>query len=193
MPMMVRWPGQIAPGQVSNEIISLMDWFPTLLAAAGEPDVKATLLSGTTIDGRSYRVHLDGYNFLPYFLGQTEEGPREEMFYFTDDGSISALRFNDWKLNFTTQRAHGMEVWSEPFVTERMPVIVNLRMDPFERAQHESMLYGKWMFDHLFILVPAQAYVGNFLATFHEYPPRQKPGSLSLDRVLEELAEGQPK
>ncbi len=170
-----------------------MDWLPTLLAAAGEPDVKATLLSGTTIDGRSYKVHLDGYNFLPYFLGQTEEGPREEMFYFTDDGSISALRFNDWKLNFTTQRAHGMEVWSEPFVTERMPVVANLRMDPFERAQHESMLYGKWFFDHLFILVPAQAYVGNFLATFQEFPPRQKPGSFSLDNVLDKLSEGQPK
>ena len=193
VPMMVRWPGQIAPGQVSNEIISQMDWMPTLLAAAGEPDVKAKLLGGTSINGRDYKVHLDGYDFLPYFLGQANEGPREEMFYFTDDGSISALRFNDWKLNFTTQRAHGMEVWSEPFVTERMPVVANLRMDPFERAQHESMLYGKWFFDHLFILVPAQAYVGNFLATFQEFPPRQKPGSFSLDNVLDKLSEGQPK
>ncbi len=193
VPMMVRWPGKIAPGQISNEIISQQDWLPTLVAAVGNPNIKEELLAGTSLGGKNYKVHLDGYNFLPYLTGQEENGPRKEMFYFTDDGSLSALRFNDWKLNFTVQNAHGADVWSQPFVALRLPMIQNLRMDPFERASHESMLYDQWGFDHLFILVPAQAYVGNFLKTFQEFPPRQKPGSFSLDRVMEELQQGQPK
>jgi len=193
VPMAVRWPARIKPGQVSNEIISLQDWMPTLLAAAGNTTVKEDLLKGRRVNGRKVKVHLDGYNFLPYFTGQEQAGPREEMFYFTDDGSLSALRFNDWKLNFTVQRAHGAAVWSEPFVQLRLPMMTNLRQDPFERAHHESMLYDKWGFDHLFLLVPAQAYVGKFLQTFLEFPPRQKPGSFSLDRVMEQLQDGQPK
>jgi arylsulfatase len=193
VPMMVRWPGKIAPGQVSNEIISQQDWLPTLVAAVGNPNIKEELLAGTSLDGKNYKVHLDGYNFLPYLTGEEKQGPRNEMFYFTDDGSLSALRFNDWKLNFTVQNAHGVKVWSQPFTPLRLPLMQNLRMDPFERAQHESMLYDKWGFDHLFILVPAQAYVRNFLMTFQEFPPRQKPGSFSLDRVMEELQQGQPK
>ena len=193
VPMMVRWPAQIEPDQVSNEIISQQDWLPTLLAAAGDTDVKEELLSGTEIGGRSYKVHLDGYDFLPYLTGQEEAGPRREMFYFTDDGSLSALRYNDWKINFTVQRAHGIDVWAEPFVALRLPLIQNLRMDPFERASEESILYDKWGADRLFVLVPAQAFVRNFLMTFAEFPPRQKPGSFSLDRVMEELANGQPK
>ncbi len=193
VPMMVRWPGKIAPGQISNEIISQQDWLPTLVAAVGNPNIKEELLAGTSLGGKNYKVHLDGYNFLPYLTGQEKNGPRKEMFYFTDDGSLSALRFNDWKLNFTVQNAHGADVWSQPFVALRLPMIQNLRMDPFERASHESMLYDQWGFDHLFILVPAQAYVGNFLKTFQEFPPRQKPGSFSLDRVMEELQQGQPK
>ncbi len=193
VPMAVRWPGQIAPGQVSNEIISQQDWMPTLLAAAGNANVKQELLAGKNVGGKTYKVHLDGYNFLPYFKGEAAKGPREEMFYFTDDGSLSALRFNDWKINFTVQNAHGADVWSQPFVALRLPLMQNLRMDPFERAQDESMLYDVWGFDHLFLLVPAQAYVRNFLMTFQEFPPRQKPGSFSLDRVMEELQQGQPK
>ena len=193
VPMMVRWPGKIAQGQISNEIISQQDWLPTLVAAVGNPNIKEELLAGTSLGGKNYKVHLDGYNFLPYLTGQEENGPRKEMFYFTDDGSLSALRFNDWKLNFTVQNAHGADVWSQPFVALRLPMIQNLRMDPFERASHESMLYDQWGFDHLFILVPAQAYVGNFLKTFQAFPPRQKPGSFSLDRVMEELQQGQPK
>jgi arylsulfatase len=193
VPMVVRWPGRIAPRQVSNEIISLQDWMPTLLAAVGNPNIKEELLAGKSVGGETYKVHLDGYNFLPYFTGQVDEGPRREMFYFTDDGSLSALRYNDWKLNFTVQRAHGVEVWSAPFVPLRLPLIQNLRMDPFERAQEESMLFDKWGIDRVFVLVPAQAFVGNFLRTFQEFPPRQKPGSFSLDRVLEELQTGQPK
>jgi arylsulfatase len=193
VPAMVRWPARIKPGQVSNAVISHIDWMPTLLAAAGNDSVKEDLLKGRSVNGRKVKVHLDGYNFLPYFLGKEENGPRKEFFYFTDDGSVSALRYNDWKIVFSEQRAHGWDVWSEPYVTRRMPLIQNIRMDPFERAQHESMLYGKWVFDRLFVLVPAQAVVGEFLGTFKEYPPRQKPGSFSLDRVLEELQEGQPK
>ena len=193
VPMAARWPGHIEPGQVSNEIISQQDWMPTLLAAVGNPNVKEELLAGKNVGGKTYNVHLDGYNFLPYFLGQEENGPRAEMFYFTDDGSLSALRYNDWKLNFTVQRAHGADVWAEPFVPLRLPLMQNLRMDPFERAQDESMLYDQWGFDHLFILVPAQAFVRGFLLTFQEFPPRQKPGSFSLDRVMEELQQGQPK
>ena len=193
VPTAVRWPGKINPGQVSNEIISHQDWMPTLLAAAGRPNVKEELLKGRRVNGRKVNVHLDGYNFLPYFTGEEENGPREEFFYFTDDGSVSALRYNDWKINFTIQRAHGMAVWSEPYVAQRLPMYTNLRMDPFERAAGESMNYGKWSFDRLFVLVPAQFIVRGFLETFVEYPPRQKPGSFSLDRVLEELQEGQPK
>ena len=193
VPTMVRWPGKIKPGQVSNEIISHQDWMPTLLAAVGNTSVKEDLLKGRSVNGRDINVHLDGYNFLPYFLGEEEKGPRKEMFYFTDDGSVSALRYNDWKINFSVQRAHGADVWSEPFVTLRLPMYTNLRMDPFERAAEEGIDYEHWAFDRLFVLVPAQVIVKNFLQTFIEYPPRQKPGSFSLDRVLEELQQGQPR
>ena len=163
------------------------------MAAAGNEEIKEDLKKGRRVNGRNVKVHLDGYNFLPYFLGEEEKGPRQEFFYFTDDGSVSALRYNDWKINFTEQRAHGADVWSEPYVALRLPMYTNLRMDPFERAAHESMLYRKWAFERLFVLVPAQSIVGEFLATFRDFPPRQKPGSFSLDRVMEELQEGQPK
>ncbi len=190
VPMMVKWPGKIAPGQVSNEIISMEDWLPTFLAAAGEPDVKNKLLKGHRAIGRRYNVHLDGYNMLPNFTGQVEEGPRKEMFYFTDDGELSALRYGQWKVMFSEQRAHGMHVWQEPYVTLRAPKIMNLRRDPFERADYESGAYETWYFERLYLLSPAAAYVGQFLGTFREYPPRQKPGSFGLDRVLESLQEG---
>jgi arylsulfatase len=193
VPTAVRWPARIQPAQVSNELISHQDWIPTLLAAAGNPNVKEELVEGRRVNGRRVKVHLDGYNFLPYFTGEEEQGPREEFFYFTDDGSVSALRFNDWKINFTVQRAHGADVWSEPYVSLRLPMMQQLRMDPFERAQDEAISYGEWSFNRLFLLVPAQVIVRNFLTTFQEFPPRQKPGSFSLDRVLEELEEGQPK
>ena len=193
VPAMVRWPGKIKPGQVSNEIISHLDWIPTLMSAAGNDHVMEDLMTGRDVNGRKVKVHLDGYNFLPYFMGEEEKGPRKEMFYFTDDGSVSALRYNDWKINFTVQDAHGVEVWSNPYRALRLPLIQNLRMDPFEKAQEESISYDKWSFERLFVLVPAQAVVKEFLQTFQEFPPRQKPGSFSLDRVLEELQEGQPK
>ena len=190
VPMAVRWPGKIKPNQISNEVISMEDWMPTFLAAAGEPNVKEKLLKGHRAGNMTYKVHLDGYNMLPYFTGQVKEGPRKEMFYFTDDGSLSALRYGQWKLMFSEQRAHGFSVWQEPLVTLRFPKLLNLRRDPFERADHDAADYVHWMADRMFMLVPAQAYVGNFLATFKEFPPRQKPGSFTLDRVLESLQTG---
>ncbi len=188
--MMVRWPGNIEPGQVSNEIISMEDWLPTLVAAAGDSDIKEKLLKGHKAGDMTYKVHLDGYNMLPYFTGQEKEGPRQEMFYFTDDGSLSALRYGQWKLMFTEQRAHGIEVWQDPLVTLRLPKLFNLRRDPFERADRETIGYDLWRMERLFLLVPAQAYVGDFIGTFREYPPRQEPGSFNLDRVLSSLQKG---
>ncbi len=187
IPMMVKWPGKIKTGQVSNEIISLEDWLPTLLAAAGDTKITEKLLKGHKAGKTTFKVHMDGYNFLPYFTGREKKGPRKEMFYFTDDGSLSALRYGDWKLVFSEQRAHGFDVWQEPLVPLRVPKLFNLRRDPFERADHEAFGYERWRIDRLFALVPAQAYVAKFLGTFREFPPRQKPGSFSLDRVLEEL------
>ncbi len=187
IPMMVKWPGKIKTGQVSNEIISLEDWLPTLLAAAGDTKITEKLLKGHKAGKTTFKVHMDGYNFLPYFTGREKKGPRKEMFYFTDDGSLSALRYGDWKLVFSEQRAHGFDVWQEPLVPLRVPKLFNLRRDPFERADHEAFGYERWRIDRLFALVPAQVYVAKFLGTFREFPPRQKPGSFSLDRVLEEL------
>ncbi len=187
---MVRWPGKIKPGQVFNDIISMEDWLPTLRAVAGDPGIKKKLLKGHKAGDMTYKVHLDGYNLLPNFLGQTEEWPRNEMFYFTDDGSLSALRYGQWKLMFSEQRAHGMNVWQEPLVTLRFPKLFNLRRDPFERADWESGAYETWRFERIFLLTPGAAYVGQFLASFKEFPPRQKPGSFNLDRVLESLETG---
>ena len=187
VPMMVMWPGKIKPGQVSNDIISQEDWLPTLLAVAGDDDIKNKLLKGHRANGKSFNVHLDGYNFLPYLTGKEEKGPREEMFYFTDDGGLSALRFNDWKVMFTEQRAEGFDVWQEPLVTLRLPKIFNLRRDPFERAEHESFGYDRWRLERTYLVTPAAAYVGRFIETFKKYPPRQKPGSFNLDRVMESL------
>jgi arylsulfatase len=190
VPMMVKWPGKIKPGQVSNEIVSMEDWMPTFLAAAGDPDIKKKLLKGHKAGKMTYKVHLDGYNLLPYFTGKEKKSPREEMFYFTDDGSLSALRYGQWKIMFSEQRAHGIEVWQDPLVPLRAPKIFNLRRDPFERAEHESIGYHRWYFDRIFLLAPGAAYVGKFLGTFREFPPRQKPGSFNLDRVLESLETG---
>ena len=186
VPTAVRWPGKVKPGGVSNEIIAHEDWLPTLLAAAGEPDVKEKLLKGHRVGGKTFKVHLDGYNQLPLFTG---EGPskRKEMFYFTDDGDLSALRYNRWKILFTQQDHHGFDVWKREFTTNRMPVLIDLKADPFERAPHESIGWPKWAAERMFAFVPAQAYVAQFLATFKEFPPRQKPASFSVDDVLKSL------
>jgi arylsulfatase A-like enzyme len=190
VPMMIRWPGHIQPGAISNAIISQEDWLPTLLAAAGDPDVKTKLLSGYTAGDKTFKVHLDGYNFLPYLTGQTAEPPRREFLYFSDDGQLVGLRYGRWKLVFAEQRAHGLDVWQDPFVTLRFPKLFDLLGDPFERADHEAIDYAHWRIEHVFLLVPAQAYVRQFLQTFQEYPPRQKPGSFNLDAVLQTLQDG---
>jgi len=191
VPSMVRWPGHIEPGSVSNEIMHHMDWLPTFASAAGALDVKQKLLSGTTIAGRSYKVHLDGYDFLPQLTGKADEGPRKEIFYFSDDGDLTALRYVDWKLIFMEQQTEGtFRVWMEPFVPLRIPLILNLRRDPYERAPLTSNTYYDWLLDRAYLLVPAQTYVGNFLKTFQKYPPRQKAASFSLDQVMEKLQSG---
>ena len=190
VPAMVRWPGHIKAGTWSNEIMHHMDWMPTFLAAAGDADVKKKLLKGHEANGRKYKVHLDGYNFLPYLTGKEDKGPRKEIFYFSDDGDLTALRYQDWKLIFMEQRAEAtLQAWIEPFVPLRLPYIENLRRDPYERALITSNTYYDWLIDRAYLLVPAQVYVGQFLATFKEYPPRQKPASFSLDKVMEKLKE----
>jgi arylsulfatase len=187
VPMIVKWPGKIKPQQVSNEIVSMEDWMPTFLAAAGEPNIKEKLLKGHKAGGKKFNVHLDGYNLLPYLTGDAEKSPRKEMFYFTDDGQLSALRYNDWKMMFSEQREHGFDVWQEPYVTLRLPKLFNLRRDPFERAEHESIGYEQWRIDRIYLLTPAVAIVGDFLATFREYPQRQRVGSFNLDQVMDSL------
>ena len=193
VPSMVRWPGKIEAGSVSNSIMHHMDWLPTYLAAAGRPTVKEELLDGITVaevgGGRDYRVHLDGYNFLPYLTGEEETAPREEIFYFSDDGDLMALRWNDWKLTFLEQKSWAtFRAWMDPLVELRVPIIANLRRDPYERGYRTSNTYYDWLLDRAYMLVPAQQYVGNFLETFQEYPPRQKAASFSLDQVMEKLS-----
>jgi arylsulfatase len=160
------------------------------VAAAGNPDIKEQLTAGgVEAIGRDYKVHLDGYNFLPYLIGETAETPRHEIFYFSDDGDLTALRYEDWKLVFMEQKVEGtLRVWQEPFVPLRLPLMFNLRRDPYERAQVTSNTYYDWLIDRAYLMVPAQTYVGEFLATFQEFPPRQKAASFSLDQVMEKLA-----
>jgi arylsulfatase len=190
VPAMVRWPGLIEPGSVSNEIMHHMDWFPTFVAAAGNDNIKEDLKNGFSSIGRDYKVHLDGYNFMPYFEGN-EEDPRHEIFYFSDDGDLTALRYDDWKMIFMEQQTEGtLRVWMEPFVPLRVPLILNLRRDPYERAPITSNTYYDWLIDRAYLLVPAQNFVGRFLMTFQEFPPRQKAASFSLEQVMEKLQKG---
>jgi len=187
VPGMVRWPGVIKPGTVSNEIISHLDWLPTLLAAAGETDIKEKLLKGHQAGQKTFKVHLDGYNFLPHFKG-LEKCPRVEYFYFSDDGDLMAMRYDNWKVTFMEQRMPGtLRIWQEPLVSLRFPKLFNLRTDPYERADITSNTYWDWVIGHLYLFLPAQAIVANFLKTFVEYPPRQKAASFTIDQVLEKL------
>ena len=189
VPCAIRWPGVIKPGTVLNDIFSHEDMLPTLLAAAGDPNVKEKLLKGMNVGDKTYKVHLDGYNLTDALAGKSPS-PRKEFFYFNDDGSLVGLRYNQWKVVFAEQRAHSLDVWQDPFVPLRFPKLFNLRSDPFEEADHESIDYPRWRVEHAFVLVPAQEYVGQFLATFKEFPPSQKPGSFSLDTVMENLSNG---
>ena len=186
VPTFIRWPGVIKPGTVINEIGAHEDMLPTLLAAAGDPNVKDDLLTGLKVGTSTYKVHLDGYNLLPALKGE-DAWPRREFIYWTDDGSVAALRYENWKITFLKQNAHGMNVWLQPFEELRAPMVTNLRMDPFELAPDIGMGYQRWYLDHMFIIAPAASYVGNWLQSFREFPPRQKPGSFNLDRVMESV------
>ncbi len=188
VPAMVRWPGKIKAGSVSNEIVSHLDWLPTLLAAAGDPDIKEKLLSDYQVGNKTFKVHLDGYNLLPYLTGQEQKTPRKEFFYFSDDGDLTALRYENWKAVFAQQRATGtMLVWGEPYVHTRLPWLFNLRTDPFEKASITSNTYWDWYLDRVFLLVPMQSYVAKFLETFKDYPPRQEAASFTIDQVMKRL------
>ena len=186
VPALVRWPGLVAPHTEIDGIFSAEDWVQTLTAAAGEPDIKNKLLKGYDAAGKTFKVHLDGYDQRD-MLGGKGPDPRREFFYWTDDGNFAGLRYDQYKAVFMEQPAHGLEVWMQPFVPLRAPKLFNLRSDPFERAEHEAGDYVKWFVEHIFVLVPAQAIVGQFLATFQEFPPRQKPGSFSVDQALEKM------
>ncbi len=193
VPAMIKWPGKVKPGSVSNGLVHHMDMLPTFLAAAGKKDIKEDLLDGyhSKSLGRNYRIHLDGYDVSKHLTDpQNIKSPRNEIFYFSDDGDLTALRYGDWKLVFMEQRiAQTLEAWANPFTHLRVPLIFNLRRDPYERAQITSNTYYDWLLDRVYLLVPAQQYVGHFLGTFKKYPPRQKAASFSLDKVMAKLSE----
>ena len=186
VPCLMRWPGVIEPGTINNDLFSHEDMLPTLLAAVGVPDVKEQLLKGMKVGKKTFKVHLDGYNIKDRLAGKGPN-PRNEFFYWNDDGSLVGLRFNNWKVVFQEQRSHGFDVWQDPFTPLRLPKIINLRSDPFERAEHESIGYARWRIDRTYLLVPAQEYVAKYIASFRDFPPSQKVGSFSLDQVLEKL------
>ncbi|MEI7912437.1 MAG: arylsulfatase [Verrucomicrobiota bacterium] len=188
VPCVIKWPGVIKPGTVDNNIYSHEDMLPTLLAAAGVPDVKEQLLKGMKVGDKTFKVHLDGYDITGSLAGNAAN-PRHEFFYWNDDGSLVALRYDQWKLVFQEQRGKGFDAWQEPFVALRIPKLFNLRTDPFEEGDQLAMDYKHWRVDRVFLLVPAQEYVGKYIATFKEFPPSQKAGSFSLDQVLDKLTE----
>jgi arylsulfatase len=189
VPAFVRWTGKIKANTVLNGIVSHQDWLPTLLAAAGEPDISAKLLKGHKVGDKTFKVHIDGQNMLPYFTAQAKESPRKSFFYINDDGQVVAIRDGDWKLVFMEQRAKQMQCWAEPFVALRLPKMFNLRRDPFERADENSNTYWDWIFDHAFLIYGTQALVAEQIESFKKFPPRQKPASFNLDRVMEQLQE----
>ncbi len=190
VPMVVRWPGKIPAGVVSNEIVQHHDWLPTFLAMAGEPDIVEKLKKGHQAAGKTFKVHIDGYNLLPYLTGEVKKSPRQGFFYFDDDGSLVALRFDNWKVVFMEQRTEGtLRIWAEPFVTLRVPKLFNLRTDPFERADITSNTYYDWFMDHVPQVLASQALVLPFLATFKEFPPRQKAASFTIDQALAKMSE----
>ena len=188
LPCVVRWPGKIKPGSVSNQIVSHHDWLPTIVSIAGNTTAKESLKKGLKIGETNYKVHLDGYDLVPHLTGQSEKGPRESFIYCNDDQQVTGFRYDNWKLVFMEQRAQGtLRIWAEPFVTLRVPKIFNLRLDPYERADVTSNTYYDWLMDHAFLMIPAQDYVGQFLMTFREFPQRQKAAAFNLDEVLEKL------
>ena len=189
VPCFVRWPGKFKAGTVINGIVSHQDWLPTLLAAVGEGDVKEKLLKGYKVGEKNFKVHIDGYNMLPYLTGQAKQSPRESFFYISDDGDILAIRMKDWKVVLMEQRAKTLQCWFEPFVKYRAPKIFNLRRDPFERADENSNSYWDWVISHAYIIYAMQGAVANQMEAFQKFPPRQKPGSFNLDEVMRNLQE----
>jgi len=187
VPMLVRWPGKVKAGSVSNEIMAHLDWVPTLMAAAGDPEIKEKLKKGHKAAGKQFKVHLDGYNFLPYLTGAEAKGPRREFYYFNDDAQLTALRYNRWKAVFLEQRAEGQAVWRDMWIPLRAPKLFDLRMDPFEKADHDSNTYEDWWVRHAFLIVPAQPLVAAYLKTFQEFPPSQEPASFNLDAVMKKM------
>ena len=187
VPAFVRWPGHFPAGTTLNGIVAHEDWLPTFAAAAGDTDVTERLLKGTTINGRDYRAHLDGYNMLDYLSGKADKSPRNEFFYVNDDGQVVAIRYDDWKVVFLENRGVAFGVWREPFTELRVPLLFNLRRDPFERAQHNSNTYNDWFLDRAFVLVPLQGLAAKFLVSMKEYPPSQTPGSFNLTKIEEQL------
>jgi arylsulfatase A-like enzyme len=183
VPCVMRWPGVIKPGSVINDIGAHEDMCATILAAAGEADVSEKLLKGHKAIGRDYKVHLDSCNLMPALKGEAR-WPRRDFIYWTDDGSVAALRYDNWKISFLKQNGHGLHVWINPFEVLRAPILTNLRMDPFELAQEIAMDYGRWFVEHMFLFAPAGAFVGRWLQSFREFPPRQKPGSFNLENVM---------
>jgi arylsulfatase A-like enzyme len=192
VPCIIRWPGRIQAGSVSNEIVSGLDWLPTLLAAAGDPDIKDKLLKGGhQAAGKTFKIHLDGYNQLPYLTGQQPKSARREFIYFNDDGDLVAMRLENWKVVFEEQRTPGtLRIWAEPFTKLRVPKIYNLRSDPYERADITSNTYYDWlMSDGAGVIIAGPAITGQFLASFKEFPPSQRPSSFSIDQIVAKMQE----
>jgi arylsulfatase len=187
VPAFVRWPGKIKAGSIVNGIVSHQDWLPTLLAAAGEPDIKEKLLNGYKVGDTTYKVHIDGFNLLPYLTGEAKESPRQSFFYISDDGDILAIRMGDWKVVLMEQRAKTLACWFEPFVRLRAPKIFNLRRDPFERADENSNTYWDWVISHVYLVYEMQGLVAGQIENFVKFPPRGKPASFNLDAVLRQL------
>jgi arylsulfatase len=187
VPTFVRYPGKIPAGVTLNGIVSHEDWLPTFAALAGDTDVKERLLKGTTINGRTYKNYIDGYNQLDYLYGKVKQSPRNEFWYVNDDGQVVAARYGDWKVVFLENRGEAFGVWREPFVELRAPLLFNLRRDPFEKAQHNSNTYNDWFLDRPFIIVPIQSLAAKFLMTMKEYPPSQTAGSFNLSKIEETL------
>jgi arylsulfatase len=190
VPLLLRWPGHIPAGVVSNEIVQHHDWLPTFLAAAGDPDIVEKLKNGHQAAGKTFKVHIDGFNLLPYLTGQVDKSPRPGFIYFDDDGDLVALRFDNWKLVFMEQRRQGtMGIWAEPFIPLRIPKLFNLRTDPYERADITSNTYWQWLVERAYIILAAQSIVAEFLGTFQEFPPRQKAASFTIDQALAKMNE----
>jgi arylsulfatase len=190
VPAFTRWPGRFPAGTTLNGLVSHEDWLPTFAAVAGDTDVKERLLKGATVNGRKYRNHIDGYNQLDYLSGKTQESPRKEFWYVNDDGQVVAARYNDWKVVFLENRGEAFGVWREPFTELRVPLLFNLRRDPFEKSQHNSNTYNDWFLDRVFIIVPIQGLAAQFLQSMKDYPPSQTPGSFNLTKIEEQLRSG---